>query len=58
MHQQKEGFNAFIQRRAEDLTNKSELIHLGYLSNLLELRQRPSSKALEHVTNMKESKEL
>ena len=53
----KEGFDALVQRTVEDI-NKSELIHPHLLSNLSELRQRPSSKALKHVTNMKKYKEL
>ena len=55
MRRHKEGFDAFVQRRVEDITNKFELINPGFLNNLSET---PSSKALEHVTNMKELKEL
>ena len=54
----KEGFDPLVQRRIEDTANKSELIHPNLLSNLSELRQRPSGKALENITNMKEYKEL
>ena len=54
----KEGFDAAVQRRVENVTNKCELIHPGLLNNLSELMQRPSSKALERVTNVKEYKEL
>ena len=54
----KEGFDAVVQNRVEDTTNKYEHIHLDLLSNLSELRKRPSSKALEHIANMKEYKEL
>ena len=58
MRLHKEGFDALVQKRVKDITNKSELIHPKLLSNLSELRQRTSSKALEHVTYMKECKEL
>ena len=34
------------------------MIHPDLLSNFSELRQRPSSKALEQVTSIKEYKEL
>ena len=54
----KEGFDALFQRSVEDTSIKFKLIHLDLLNNLSELRQRPSSKALEQVTNMKEQKEL
>ena len=54
----KEGFDAAVQRRVENVTNKSELIHPDLLNNFSELMQRPSSKALERVTNVKEYKEL
>ena len=54
----KEGFDAAVQRRVENVTNKYELIHPDLLNNLSELMQRPSSKALERVTNVKEYKEL
>ena len=42
MRLHKEGFYALVQRRVEDITNKFELIHQDLLSNLLELRKRPS----------------
>ena len=58
MRLHEEGFDDLVQRRVEDITNIFELIHPGLLSNLSELRQRPSSKALEHLTNMEEYKEL
>ena len=58
MRLHKEGFDALVQGRVEDITNKFELIHPGFLSNLSELRQRPSSKALVHVTKTKEYKEI
>ena len=58
MRLHKERFHALVQRRVEDITNKFELMHLDLLSNLSELRERPSSKALECVTNMKEYKVL
>ena len=54
----KEGFCALVQRKVEDITNKFKLIHPDHFSSLSELRQRPSSKALEYITNMKECKEL
>ena len=54
----KEGFDALVQRKVEDIANKSELIHPDLLSNLSEVRQRPSTKAMEHVTDIKECKEL
>ena len=54
----KDGFDALVHRGVEDITNKSELIHPDLLRNPSKLRQRPSSKALEYVTNMKEYKEL
>ena len=58
IHLHKEGFDALVQRRAEDTTNKFELINLGLPNNLSELTQRPSSKALKPVTNMEYYKEL
>ena len=58
MRLHKEGFDALFQRSVEDTSIKFKLIHLDLLNNLSELRQRPSSKALEQVTNMKEQKEL
>ena len=58
MRLHKERFHALVQRRVGDITNKFELMHLDLLSNLSELRERPSSKALECVTNMKEYKVL
>ena len=54
MRLHKEGFNTLVQRRVEDITNKFELTYPDLLSVLSELRQRPSRKALECVTNMKE----
>ena len=39
----KEGFDALLQRKVEDITNKFESIHPDLLSYLTELRQRPSS---------------
>ena len=50
----KKGFDVLVQRRGEDVTNKSELVHPDLLSNPSE----SSSKALEHVTNTKEYKDL
>ena len=48
-----------IQIRVEDITNKFELMHLDLLNNLSKLmEERPSSKTLEHFTNMKECTEL
>ena len=37
-HLHREGFDAFDQRRAEDITNKFEFIHLHFLNNLSGLR--------------------
>ena len=54
----KEGFDTLAQWRVEDTTNKFEHIHPDLLSNLSELTKRPTSKDLEHVTNVKEYKEL
>ena len=54
----KEGFDAVVQRRVENVTNKYELIHPDLLNNFSELMQRSSSKALERATNVKEYKEL
>ena len=45
-------------KKSKDITNKFKFIHPNLLSYPSELRQRPSSKALEYVTNMKEYKEL
>ena len=39
IHLHKEGFDAFVQRRAEDTTYKFELIHPDLLNNLSELKQ-------------------
>ena len=50
MRLHKEGFDAVVQRRVEDITNKFELIYWDFLGNLSDLRQRPSSKALEQLT--------
>ena len=58
MRLHEEGFDALVQRRVEDITNKLELTHPDLLRNLSEFRQRPSSKALAHVTIMKEYKQL
>ena len=58
MRLHEEGFDALVQRRVEGITNKLELTHPDLLRNLSELRQRSSSKALAHVTIMKEYKEL
>ena len=54
----KEILRALVQRRVEDITDKFELIHPQLISNLSKFMQRPSNKALEHVTNVKEYKEL
>ena len=54
----KERFDALVQRRVEDITNEFKLIHRNLPSNLSELRQGPFSEAMEHVTNMKEYKQL
>ena len=53
MCQRKEGFDALVQRRVEDITNTLELIHPDLLSHLSELGERPSSKSLKHVTDIK-----
>ena len=37
-HLHREGFDAFDQRRAENITNKFELIHPHFLNNLSGLR--------------------
>ena len=58
MRLHKEGFYVLVQRRVEDITNEFKLIHTNLLSNLSELRQGPFSEAMEHVTNMKEYKQL
>ena len=58
MRVHKKGFDTFVQRRVKEITNNPDIIHLDVLSNLSELRQRPSSKALEHVKNLNEYKEL
>lgn len=54
MRLHKEGFHVPVQRRVEDITEKFELIHPDLVSNVSELMQRPSRKALEPVTNIKE----
>ena len=46
MRLHKEGFDALVQSRAEDIPN----IHPDLLGNLSKLGKRPSSKPLEHVT--------
>ena len=58
LHLRKEILRALVQRRVEDITDKFELIHPQLISNLSKFMQRPSNKALEHVTNVKEYKEL
>ena len=52
----KRGFDALVQRRVEDITNKFELelIHPDLLSNHSELRHRNSSKNLEYVKSTEE----
>ena len=42
----------------EGFTNKFEVTYPDLLSNLSDFEQRPSSNTLEHVTYMKEYKEL
>ena len=54
----KEGPDALVQKTVEVITNKFELTLPDLFSNLSEPRQRPSSKDLEHFTNMKKYKEL
>ena len=58
MRLHKKWFDAFVQRRVKEITNNPDIIHQDVLSNLSELRQKPSSKALEHVKNLNEYKEL
>ena len=47
-----------FKKKIEDITKKFELIHLDFASNLSEYRQRPPSKALEYVVNVKDYKDL
>ena len=54
----KVGVDVHVRKRVEDITNKVEPKHSDFLSNLSEFRRRPPSKALEHVTNMKEFTEV
>ena len=58
MRLHKEGSDALVQKTVEVITNKFELTLPDLFNNLSEPRQRPSSKDLEHVTNMKKCKEL
>ena len=45
MRLRKEGFDALVQRRVEDIIYTLELIHPDLLSHLSELGERPSSKS-------------
>ena len=58
MRLHKEGSDALVQKTVEVITNKFELTLPDLFNNLSEPRQRPSSKDLEHDTNMKKYKEL
>ena len=44
MHLHKEGFDASVERKIENITSKSELIPPNFLNNLSELRESPPVK--------------
>ena len=58
MRLHKEAFDALVQLRVDNITKNFQNIDHRLLTNLITLRESPSDKTLEQVTNMKEYKEL